>query len=156
CTPDLKSHDWRRYPFVRLVFPGGERDFHLDTGSSTSYISREFLAANTEMPRLRPKRHVVSDLSGRELTVSQLPVNLGLHVSGPDGNVELSVMVQAVKDWRRATLLNPPCEGQRCPGSLERQCGRRLGLIGRDMLYRHSQGGWQFDTESGQFYALEA
>jgi CheY-like chemotaxis protein len=154
CSPESKNHDWRGYPFVRLIFPDSECDFHLDTGNPISYISREFLAENAELPRVRPKSTIISNLFGREDTVSQLPVDLGLHVSGPDGNVELSVRLQAVKNWHRATMLNPGCSGQRCPGSLHGQCGRRFGLIGRDVLYRHSGGVWHFDPDKGQFYAL--
>src|SRR5205823_884407 len=40
CTP--RGHkDWRRYAYVRLIIGRYDREFHLDTGSPQSYISRD-------------------------------------------------------------------------------------------------------------------
>jgi hypothetical protein len=152
CTPPQK--DWRRYPFVRLIVGNGQRDFHLDTGNPESYISHEFLKRFVTVPTLTHKRTIVTDLNGNQDAQAQIPVDVELHVSGSRGNVALSLRLQAVKNWRAARLLNPSCSGQRCPQSSEGQCGRRLGLMGRDMLYAFDHGVWQFDPRTGQFYAV--
>ena len=152
CTP-LGHKDWRRYPFVRLAIGSFQREFHLDTGSHFSFISRELLDdAGIEMPRRKAKSRVVGDLSGRRDALSQLPVEVSLHVDGPRGNVGISLQLQAVKGWQRAKVLNHPCTGQGCPGSSGAQCGRRLGLMGRDLLYELAEGSWRFNPATGQFY----
>jgi hypothetical protein len=152
CTPPQK--DWRRYPFVQLIVGADQRGFHLDTGNPESFISHEFLKRCVTVPTLSPKRTIVSDLRGNIDSQAQIPVDVDLHVSGSRGNVALSLRLQAVKNWRAARLLNPSCSGQRCPQSSEGQCGRRLGLMGRDMLYAFDRGVWQFDPRTGQFFAV--
>ncbi|HEU4461917.1 MAG TPA: response regulator [Solirubrobacterales bacterium] len=153
CSPD-RHKNWRRYPIVRLIVGETERAFHMDTGSPESYISREFLADCVTLPKRRPKRTIVSDAAGNEEALSQLPVEVDLHVLGPSGNAEVSMLLQAVKNWRSVRLLNPACRTARCPDSEQGQCGHRLGLMGRDMLYGFGEGVWQFDPRSGQFYAV--
>ncbi|MGP8240361.1 MAG: hypothetical protein ACLQQB_01140, partial [Solirubrobacteraceae bacterium] len=152
CTPPQK--DWRRYPFVQLIVGTDKRDFHLDTGNPESFISHEFLKRCVAVPTLTPKRTIVTDLRGNQDAQAQIPVDVDLHVSGSRGNVALSLRLQAVKNWHGARLLNPSCSGQRCPQSSDGQCGRRLGLMGRDMLYAFDRGVWQFDPQTGQFYAV--
>lgn len=154
CTPARDGRDWRRYPFVRIIVGSGVRDFHLDTGSPDSYISREFLDSVVSLPSGKPKRTIVSDLGGREEVLAQLPVSLDMHVSGPHGNTALSVLLQVVNDWTRTRLFNPQCSGGRCPDSAEGQCGRRLGLIGRDLLYAADDVVWHFNPANSQFYAV--
>lgn len=153
CTPRKHDKDWRRYPFVRLIVAEDERDFHIDTGNPESLISREYLSDNVALPPLRSKRRVVSTPDGVCDVQKQSPVDVDLHVSGPDGNVPVSMRLLAVKDWHQSNL-NAACEGQLCPRSADRQCGRRLGLMGRDLLYRFDSGIWQFDPRSGRFYPL--
>jgi CheY-like chemotaxis protein len=154
CPPGRDGRDWRRYPFVRLIVGSGSRDFHLDTGSPDSYISREFLDSVVSFPSGRSKRTVVTDLGGREEVLSQLPVSVELHVSGPHGNTALSVLLQVVKNWTNTRILNPKCKGGLCPDSLDGQCGRRLGLIGRDLLYSADDVVWHFNPSNSQFYAV--
>jgi FixJ family two-component response regulator len=154
CTPSSNHRDWRRFPFVRLIVGSEAREFHLDTGSCDSYISREFLDSAMSIPSGPSKKTVVSDLDGKEEVLNQLPVYVELHVSGPQGNTALSVLLQAVKNWQRLMLLNPKCRSARCPGSAKGQCGRRMGLIGRDILYSVEGAVWHFDSRTGQLYAV--
>lgn len=153
CSPP-RYKNWRRYPFVRLIVGTDQREFHLDTGSPTSYISLEFVEAHIEMPRVKTKRSNLGNLGGQEETISEIPVDVPLHVAGPRGNVALDVRLSAVKDWHTASILNPRCDEQKCPRSSGGQCGRRLGLIGRDTLYTYLTGVWQLDPITGQFFAV--
>lgn len=155
CSPPNAHRDWRRYTYVRLSVGDHQREFHLDTGSPASFISRELLdEASFATPRLKAKSSQVRDLGGRKEVLFQLPIDVLLHVDGPEGNVALSARLQAVKNWKAVTMLNPRCSGQRCPASQNGQCGRRLGLMGRDLLYHLPNGVWQFQPRSGQFYPL--
>jgi CheY-like chemotaxis protein len=151
CTPK-EPRNWTRYPHVRLIVGPNERDFHLDTGSAKSYISREFIAASLGAPTGNPKPSKIWNLGMSETRLQQ-PVEIELYVVGPRGNVRLSLAMQAIKNWKQFDMLNPPCLGQLCPESEGSQCGRRLGLIGRNLLYAVSKGTWQFEPASGQFYA---
>jgi CheY-like chemotaxis protein len=152
CTP-APPRNWARYPHVRLIVGPHERDFHLDTGSARSYISHDFVVDALQVPLRNPKPSKIWNL-GSSVTRMQQPVDLDLHVVGPKGNVRLSLTMHAVRRWRSFKMINPPCIGQACPDSFKDQCGRRLGLLGRDLLYSVPEGDWAFDTESGQFYAL--
>ncbi|HTB70250.1 MAG TPA: hypothetical protein VK707_04660 [Solirubrobacteraceae bacterium] len=153
CSPS-KYKDWRKYPFVKLIVGSEEREFHLDTGSATSYISREFLQAHVPMPEVKAKSTTLADLGGRAETISEVPIDVSLHVAGPSGNIALSLRLQAIRNWQGVMLLNPPCHRGQCPNSIKPQCGRRLGLIGRDTLYSLESGIWQLDPATGQFYAV--
>lgn len=152
CTP-AGYKNWRRYPYVRLTIGSRLREFHLDTGNPTSVMSHEFLeAAGVPLPSQGFKNVVVSDLSGQREPQRQLPVDVVVYVDGPHGNAELQVTVQSVKGWRSGrNLFNSACSQGRCPGSSEGQCGRRLGLMGRDLLYCLRNGKWEFDPATGAF-----
>jgi CheY-like chemotaxis protein len=153
CTP-REPRNWRKYPYVTLIVGGEtEREFHLDTGAPGSYISREFVLEATDATLRNPKPGKISNL-GKSETRQKQPVDLPLHVVGPEGNFFVSLTMQAVKNWHEFEMLNPQCPSQRCPQSAEGQCGRRIGLLGRDLLYGLEEGTWQFDPATGQFFAL--
>jgi CheY-like chemotaxis protein len=153
CTP-APPRNWRRYPFVTLIVGGeAEREFHLDTGAPRSHISREFVLSATDAELKNPKPGKIFNF-GRMETRHRQPVELPLHVVGPQGNFFVSLTLQAVKNWHDFEMLNPRCGGQRCPRSGRGQCGRRIGLLGRDLLYELDDGTWQFDPSTGQFFAL--
>lgn len=152
CTPS-GGKDWKRYPFVRIRVGDQDRDYHLDTGSGESFISRELLQEQKiELPKKVSKRTVVTDLGGYESVEKKLPVRVPIHIRGPVDSPRLEFDVQAVSNWADARLLNPPCDGQKCPDSEGVQCGRRHGLMGRDLLYAFSDGVWTFDPASSWTY----
>jgi len=153
CTPG-EPRNWRRYPFVSLILGGRtEREFHLDTGAPRSYISREFVLETTDVVLKNPSPGQISNF-GESVVRQKQSVELPLHIAGPHGNFSLSLTMEAVKNWHEFEMLNPWCSGARCPQSDRGQCGRRLGLIGRDLLYGLESGVWQFDPATGQFFAL--
>ena len=151
CSPDHPK-DWRRYPYVSLIVNSGEeREFHLDTGTPTSYISYEFLEKQVAIPAIKPHVTILADIGGRKDSQHQVPVNVDLHVVSADGNAPMAIKMHAVKGWARRTVLNSPCKGLLCPKSSKPQCGRRYGLMGRDVLYAFADGGWIFDPKTGRF-----
>ena len=153
CTPG-EPRDWRRYPYVSLILGGQtEREFHLDTGAPRSYISREFILEATGVVLKNPSPGKISNF-GESVVKQKQVVELPLHIAGPHGNFSLSLPMEAVKNWHEFEMLNPGCSGARCPRSDQGQCGRRLGLIGRDLLYELESGVWNFDPATGQFFAL--
>jgi CheY-like chemotaxis protein len=153
CSPEGGGKDWARYPFVRLTVGEVEREFHLDTGNPLSLVARDLLLqAGVALPRRGYKNVTVQDLAGQGDTQKHLPVVTPVSIDGPDGNVELHIELQAVKRWERTVnVLNRPCDKQRCPGSRDRQCARRLGLMGRDLLYELDSGAWLLLPQNGQF-----
>jgi CheY-like chemotaxis protein len=153
CTPK-EPRNWRRYPYVSLILGGQtEREFHLDTGAPRSYISREFVLEATDVILKNPSPGRISNF-GESVVRQKQSVKLPLHIAGPHGNFSLSLSMEAIKNWHEFEMLNPWCSGERCPRSNQGQCGRRLGLIGRDLLYELQSGVWQFDPATGQFFAL--
>jgi len=153
CTPG-RGKDWRRYPFARVRFSTLEREFHVDTGSSQSYLSFEFLLEDGEhTPSTTFKAMSVADLHSNNDIVKAAPLAITISVIGPFSNAVLRVTVQAIKRWSSArNALNAPCTTQLCPGSRGGQCGRRYGVFGRDILYALYQGRWTFDPAEGRFY----
>lgn len=153
CAPGMHN-DWRRYPYVRLIVGSDEREFHLDTGSNTSFMSLDYLKARLGLRPRRTKVSIVEVPDGRAASQFEIPVDVDMHVSGASGgNIQVSLQVRAVRKWSRGSMLNPPCAGQLCPDSEHGQCGRRLGLMGRDLLYAFEHGLWQFDPSTGRFHA---
>lgn len=151
CSPDHPK-DWRKYPYVSLIVNSGEeREFHLDTGTPTSYISYEFLEKQVSIPAVKPHVAILGDIGGRKDSQHQVPVNVELHVVSSDGNAPMAIKMHAVKGWARRTILNSPCKGLLCPDSRKPQCGRRHGLMGRDVLYGFADGCWLFDPNTGRF-----
>ena len=153
CTPAASGKDWRRYPFVEVTINKRAQQFHVDTGSFYSFIGRDFLRdSGVPEPRTRWMARSVRDSSGRGDTQFHKPVTIPMLVDGPVGHVELAVHIYIVKHWRSmGNVLNHPCVHQRCPGSVDGQCGRRLGLMGRGLLYHLEHGVWHFKPDSGEF-----
>jgi hypothetical protein len=151
CSPG-HPRDWRRYPVVRLLIGSEERDFHLDTGSAQSYISGKLLSDTThvDIDSMDAKKTLKYDVNGQAHVLAELPITVPLHVTGPNGHAHLTASFQVIKDWQTAHI-NPVCLAGKCPGSRDGQCSRRLGLIGRDLLYE-LDGIWEFDPASGRFF----
>jgi hypothetical protein len=130
---------------------GSERDFHLDTGSPRSYISKEYLdSCNVQLPDRAPMNATIRNLSGRRRTQQMVPLTIAVTVRGNFYSAPIQLDAHAVSAWGTNEMLNPPCEDGRCPDSSGTQCGRRLGLVGRNALYALNDGQWLLERTTGR------
>ncbi len=129
------------YPSISIEINGVERGFHFDTGSSQSFVAFDLVEGDQSVGSYRSLPWEYSRMNARGRSApfeyARSPLTM-FRVPQGDGSVELIIPFHLVLDWRE-TPISLECEKGECVGSIPLVggafvCGKRSGLIGRDIL----------------------
>jgi FixJ family two-component response regulator len=135
-----------RFPSFEIELDGRLFSLDFDTGSEATFFSYEDFAGETKVPRSQSRhdwnyRDVRIGLSNAT-AMSFMDFQSSVLCPGVEGSISLQLKALVIHDWR-STRLALKCAGGGCPLSKPDEvsggfwCGRRVGLIGRDLVLRN-------------------
>lgn len=163
-TADRSLRQVDRIPGIQLSLAGQLTSFHLDTGSVVSFIDYDYFVEKAVVAKLGnslswwPMQLSIGPGGRPNLVDYSLPKLNDVEAAALDGYESIHFRPRAVRGWLN-TALARLCPGGKCDRSVEVPgkgywCGRRRGLIGRDLLRLNSDIAIVMDAETQRTFVL--